>query len=85
MAMNKYKNCYDKNNYTHYGWMYGIVPVYVDMTPKDCPAIEVRSVVFEPLMDVMESIFGAFCIVATMVNPEFEPQFAIKLTGEISK
>ncbi|WP_345854237.1 hypothetical protein [Shewanella algae] len=72
----------DKSKYTHYGWLLG-VPVYVAGVESDAPNIEVRHWAFEPVLDVMEGLFGLFCMIVSAMGYE-PPMFSIKLTGEIS-
>lgn len=66
---------------THKGLMYGIVPVYLDFTERECPGVEARHWSLEWLLDVVEAMFGLFCMVATTINPTLDPQFPIKITG----
>ena len=63
--------------------MFGIVPIYADFTDEDCPAIEVRHWIFEPLLDSGEMIFGMCVYLRTMVDSEYTPMYPIKVTGEI--
>lgn len=68
---------------THYGLFMGIVPIILDLTNEAEPVIEGRWFWCNPLLTVTEYVFGMFCMVATMINPDFEPMFAMKITGEI--
>jgi len=68
---------------THYGWVFGVVPVMVDMTTPEVPVIDVRHWAFEPLLDVCEAVHAFVAWLVTAVNPDFEPTFAIRLTGEV--
>lgn len=72
----------EKSKFTHYGW-FNLIPVYVDMTNPDCPDIEVRHWSLEIPLDITSAIFDMFCWVVTLINPEVEPMFAIRITGEI--
>lgn len=74
-----YKN--DKK-WTHKGWMFGLVPICIRFD-SEIPEVECRRFVPEWWFDLCESVYGFMIMCATMVNPEFEPQFAILVTGEI--
>ena len=76
-------NAIDKTQFTHYGWFYGIVPVYVDMTNEECPGVTCRHWTIEPLMSVVDNIANLCCYVASLFSDDFEPMFSIKLTGRI--
>lgn len=65
---------------THYGKFLG-VPVLIDMTEPECPGLKARYFL-DPVMDVMEFLFGIYCTIMSMVNPEFEPMFPIHIRGE---
>lgn len=70
-------------NRTHTGMMFGVVPVFLDMTNPECPAIEGRFLGCEVALSVMESLFQAFCMIMSFVSLDFEPSYAIKITGEV--
>lgn len=74
-----------RRNFQHYGLMFGFVPVYVGNAQSDAPLIEVRNWWPDWLLDVGHFLFDAFSLLATMVNPQFEPLFMIKLTGPIEQ
>ncbi|AIM40761.1 hypothetical protein PR08_gp03 [Idiomarinaceae phage Phi1M2-2] len=66
---------------THHGRFLG-VPVWLDMTDEECPAIEAKYGILGNLaMDFMEALFGVFIWVCTMVNSDYEPLFPI-MVGE---
>jgi len=73
----------DDLGFTHYGWLYGLVPVYVNMENEHCPEVQERHWIFLPWLFFCEWLFGIFTTMATILNPGYEPQFYIKLTGEI--
>lgn len=73
----------DKKDFTHYGWFYGIVPVYVDMTEPECPVVECRHWTIEPLMLAVELVTSLIVMIGSMIHRDFEPMFSIKLTGRI--
>lgn len=72
-------------NATHYGLMYGLVPVRIDMTDPDVPAIEVRHWSLEPVLDVCEAIYGVLLFLRSTVDPDYEPTFPIKITRELKQ
>lgn len=67
-------------NPTHYGTMFG-VPVYIDMTDPECPGIEVQKKWMEPLLDVMEFLFGCFVYINTLFDRDYEPMYPIYIKG----
>lgn len=71
------------DNFEYYGYMFGIVPVYVG-DPHGQVRIAVRNWVPEWVMDVMEVIHGLAVTAMQSINREFEPTFAIKLKGKIN-
>lgn len=70
---------------THKGFLFGIVPVYLDMTDSDCPGLEVRHWSLTPLLYLCEAIFGICVFLKSMIDIEYEPAFPIKVTGEIKQ
>lgn len=69
--------------FTHYGWMFGIVPVYVGALDREGPNVSARNWVPEFWFDLGAALFGVFCLATAMLNPSFEPSFPIKLTGPL--
>ena len=69
-------------NPTHYGSLHGI-PVLIDLTDDECPAITGRYFWCDAALEVMEALFSAFVWMMTYLDDEYEPVYAIKLTGEI--
>lgn len=72
-----------KSNFQYYGLMFGFVPVYVGAMDSEAPVVEVRNWWPDWLLDVGHILFCSFAMLATMVNPEFEPEFRITITGPI--
>ena len=66
---------------THHGSFLG-VPVLIDMTDDECPALEARYCLWW-LMDGMEFLFGIYCMIMSAIDAEFEPLFPIKIKGEL--
>lgn len=67
---------------THKGFLFG-VPVYIADLDSEAPQIGARWSCIEWVLDLMESLFGCYCFVMCSINPEFEPMYPIKVTGEI--
>lgn len=66
---------------THYGSLHGI-PCWIDLTDDEAPAIRAKGgLIGECALDVMDFLFGCYCTVACLLNPDFEPMFAIKIKG----
>jgi hypothetical protein len=72
-------------NKTHKGLFYGFVPVYLDMTTPDCPGVTGRNVLCEWLLDSGHAIFSFACTCMYLIDPDFEPMFWIKITGEYNE
>lgn len=73
-----------KGMFTHYGFIYGIVPIYVDISNDECPNIEVRNFVPAILLTICEEIYFAMIDLSNLMGANIEPVFAIKLTGKIN-
>lgn len=67
---------------THKGW-FAFCPVYVDMTDEDCPGVEARWAILEPLLTLATWLQGAAELVAQYIDPEHDPYWRIRITGEI--
>lgn len=72
-----------KENFTHYGLMFGFVPVYARYPESNCLSVEVRNWFPEWLMDLGEGVAFAFNTALTFVDPFHVPTFMITITGEI--
>lgn len=70
-------------NPTHKGLMFGIVPVYLDMTDRECPSVQGRNYFCEIFMDMCEPIFMICVFVRSCFDHEYEPCYPIKLTEEL--
>ena len=73
-----------KITYTHKGWIFGVVPVYLGNLESGAPNVEVRRWVPEWWFDLWAAMFDLFTMVACAVNPWFEPMFPIVETGELT-
>lgn len=70
--------------YTHYGMFMGVVPVYVGDVESWAPLMTERNWVPAWYLSAIEALFGLFCMAATAVRPDYEPMYAIRLTGRIT-
>lgn len=62
--------------FTHKGWL-GLCPVYIADLESDCPTLEPRHWVFEPLLDFSTLMFQ---FLGQFVE---EPAFPLRITGEL--
>lgn len=72
-----------RKRFTHYGLFWGCVPVYVNMRNAECPDVATRNWVPEWSLDLADWLSGIPIQLMTMLKPDYEPMFAIKLTGLI--
>lgn len=72
-----------RSRYTHYGLLYGCIPVYVDMRQDPAPEVAVRNWLPDWLMDVGDLVFMMAVHTMQAIRPDYEPEFFIKLTGKI--
>lgn len=62
---------------THHGKLHGI-PVWIDFSTEPAPGIKAKGgFIGEVALDVMEFFFGCFTWTATLINPNYEPMYAI--------
>lgn len=73
---------YQGLEFTHKGLFLSIIPIYFCADDPDYP-ITVRHWSLEIPMDIVEGAFGVFCMMVSMVNPTFMPEYSILITGEI--
>lgn len=69
--------------FTHYGWVFGIVPVYVNLDDLYTPVITERHWLFIPFFKILNTLFQSFNNFMSMINVDFEVHYTIRLTGEI--
>ncbi len=74
-----------QQDYTHYGRMFGLVPVYIGDPEGECPRICVRNWWPEWLLDVGEAVFGLCVAVRLSLDHDYEALFPIVITGEIER
>lgn len=72
-----------KSDYTHKGW-FGICPIYLRNPDSDCPTVAPRWNWVVPLFVVSEWWQGAAIWLCTVVNPDYEPRWKIRITGELN-
>lgn len=68
--------------FTHKGW-FGICPVYFADLDSDAPFIDPRHWLFAPLMWVSEVGYACVFHVMGWIDPEFEPAWPLRVTGEL--
>ena len=71
-----------KKDYDSYGLFIGILPVYIGDIHGECRLSE-RNWIPEIAFDIVEGLFGVFCEVSCIINPDFDPVFPIKITGRL--
>lgn len=69
---------------THKGW-FGLCPVYFAELDSAAPRVVERHWSLAPLMVLSEILFTACFTVCCWVDPTFEPQWPLRVTGEIEK
>lgn len=69
--------------FTHYALFWGCVPVYINMRNDECPDVATRNWIPDWTLDFADWLSWLPVQIMTLINPEYEPQFAIKLTGYI--
>ena len=69
--------------FTHYGLYWGVVPVYVDWRDPECPGIATRNWIPEWTMDAVDWLTAIPIGLVSIINPDYQPMFAIKLTALI--
>lgn len=66
--------------FTHKGW-FGLCPVYFADLNSDAPHVHERHWALKPLMVVSEWMWGAMFWLASVVNPDYEPEWPLHITG----
>jgi hypothetical protein len=72
-----------RQDYDHYGLMFGAIPVYIGGAETEAPRVCVRNWWPEWLLDVGEVIFGACVWLKSAIDPTYEPMYPIAITGKI--
>lgn len=68
---------------THKGW-FGVCPVYFGALQSEAPHVYERHGLLAPLMTLSEWIYAATFFVGRLVNPEFEPSWPLRITGQLA-
>ncbi|MFT7565839.1 MAG: hypothetical protein ACI846_000125 [Pseudoalteromonas distincta] len=71
-------------DYTHYGLMYGVIPVYIG-DPNGESRICVRNWWPEWLLDFGDFVFDVSASCIQFFDPTYEPLFFYKITSEIKE
>lgn len=66
--------------FTHYGWFFGVVPVYVGNVDSDEPILSARNWCPEFVFDIVEVMCG---LAISMMPEDSDPMYPIKITGTI--
>lgn len=70
--------------FTHKGW-FGLCPIYIADLESGEPTLVERHRVFFPLFLLSEFVFGAIFAVQTALDPYYEPEWPIRITGELER
>jgi hypothetical protein len=68
--------------YTHKGWFF-LCPIYLNANDGEGMAVEARYEWLEWWFTVNHWIFDAMVFLIELVNPEYEPMFPFRVTGEV--
>lgn len=69
---------------THKGW-FGLCPVYLAAPDSAGADVHERHWVFAPLMWLSLALYGLCFAIAEAMDPLFEPQWPLKVTGQLAK
>ena len=72
-----------KVTYTHKGW-FGVCPVYFSKLDTDCPTVDPRMGLYEPLMLLSEAMYRVVFFCCRAIRPDFDPAWPLKITGALS-
>lgn len=68
--------------YTHKGW-FGVCPVFLAEIDSDGPIMDPRHWSLVPLFWFSEILMAFVVFCTSAMNPEWEPVWPIRITGEI--
>lgn len=71
--------------YTHRGLLCGICPVYIGDARSQSPALVERNWVPGWWFDLTQGLFAIYAALQEAVDPAFEPEFPIVITGKIDQ
>ena len=69
---------------THRGW-FGLCPVYFGDLNSEAPMVVPRHALFEPLMSLSEILYDVAAYCCQVINPQFEPQWPLRVTGQLDE
>jgi hypothetical protein len=72
-----------ERDFTHYGWLFGCVPVYLSVTGYPSPRIAVRNGWPDWLLDVAEVAYLMVVDVRSRRDPSYQLHVPLTITGEI--
>lgn len=70
--------------FTHKGWFW-ICPIFIGVNAEGFADVEARYSWLEPLFSLCEYFEGFRIWLTSVINPDYEPTFMFRLTGELSK
>lgn len=70
--------------YTHEGW-FGFCPVYIADPYSRCPQLTYKRQWLKPLLFLNLALQQMAIVVCTLMDPEWEPTWKIRLTGKLEK
>lgn len=73
----------DMLNFTHRGFVLGVVPVYLTDPAGSLPLLTTCNGIPELWLDLWQALFDTFCTFAAIVAPDFVPTFPIYVTGRL--
>jgi hypothetical protein len=68
--------------WTHKGWLL-MCPIYISEIDTDCPVIMERWDILSSWLWVNEQLSMALIGLLSLMNPDYEPAFVIRVTGEL--
>lgn len=68
--------------FTHKGW-FMLCPIKVAQPESHAPCVAARWLVLEPWFTVNEAAQSLMIWVLTMIDPDYEPMWMFKITGEL--
>lgn len=68
---------------THKGLMYGLVPIYLDLSLGESPGVEARNKLCDWMLSAADTFFGLCVSIMELMNPDYEPMFFFRVTEEL--
>lgn len=69
--------------YTHKGWFF-MCPVYLNADDGEGMYVDARWWWLDWWFSVNNAIFAALVYIKTAINPDYEPMFPFRVTGELN-